>query len=179
MFTEGPPMATTPTLLSIDEYLRTSYHPDADFIDGEIEERNLGEYEHGKLQGLIFVIFSINGKKWGTDPVIEQRIRVGSNRIRICDVAVLRADAPRESVTITPPLICIEILSPEDRLPRAKLVLADYLAMGVPNIWLIDPLRRAAFTFDAAGLHEADPTSLTVSNTPIHLDLTEAFAAID
>ena len=38
---------------------------------------------------------------------------------------------------------------------------------------------RAAFTFDASGLHEADPTSLTVPNTPIHLDLTEAFAAID
>lgn len=36
-------MATTPTLLSIEEYLRSSYHPDADFVDGEIEERNLGE----------------------------------------------------------------------------------------------------------------------------------------
>ncbi len=47
--------------------------------------------------------------------------------------------------------------------------------MGVTNIWLIDPLRRAAFTFDATGLHEADPTRLTVPGTPIHLDLTEAF----
>ena len=46
-------MATTPTLLSIDEYLRTSYHPDADYVDGEIEERNLGEYEHAKLQHFI------------------------------------------------------------------------------------------------------------------------------
>jgi hypothetical protein len=51
--------------------------------------------------------------------------------------------------------------------------------MGVENIWLIDPIRRSAFTFDAAGLHEADPINLTVPNTPIRLDLTEAFAAID
>jgi hypothetical protein len=51
--------------------------------------------------------------------------------------------------------------------------------MGVENIWLIDPTRRTAYTFDATGLHLADPTNLTVPGTPIHLDLTEAFAALD
>ena len=171
-------MATTPSLISIDEYLRTSYHPDVDYVDGETEERNLGEYEHGKIQGWIFQIFNLNGKAWGTDSVVEQRVRVSANHVRICDIAILRSDAPRERVTLTPPLICIEVLSPEDRLYRAKLVLTDYLAMGVQNIWLIDPIGRAAYTFDSTGLHEADPTNLTVPNTPILLDLTEAFAAI-
>jgi Uma2 family endonuclease len=172
-------MATTPSLLSIEEYLRTSYHPDADFVDGEIEERNLGEYEHSKIQSIVLHIFMTHAKAWGTDAIVEQRIHAASNRVRICDVAVLRADAPRERVTITPPLICIEVMSREDRLSRAKEVLTDYLAMGVPNIWLIDPMRRSAFAFDATGLHEADPADLRVPNTPIHLDLTEAFAAID
>jgi hypothetical protein len=51
--------------------------------------------------------------------------------------------------------------------------------MGVANLWLIDPMRRVAHTFDAAGLHEADTTRLTVPNTPIHLDLTEFFAKLD
>jgi Uma2 family endonuclease len=172
-------MAATPTLLSIDEYLRTSYHPDANFVDGEIEERNLGEYQHARLQALICSWFIGNEKAWSIQTVIEQRIRVTTSRVRIADIAVLRADAPREPVTTTPPLLCIEILSPEDRIPRARLILADYVTMGVPNIWLIDPQRHAAFTFNAAGLHDADPTDLRVSNTPIHLDLTEAFAAIE
>jgi Uma2 family endonuclease len=99
--------------------------------------------------------------------------------VRIADVAILRANAPREKVSLTPPLICIEILSPEDRLSRAKLVLADYLAMGVPHIWLIDPIRRAAFTFDERGLLEVDPHNLAVPGTAIRLDLSEAFSAID
>jgi Uma2 family endonuclease len=172
-------MATASPLLSIEEYLRTSYKPDSDFVDGEIEERNLGEYEHARLQLLIGAFFAAHEKDWNIQGVVEQRIRISSSRVRVCDLALLRADAPREKVTTTPPLICIEILSPEDRLSRAKEVLADYFAMGVQNIWLIDPIRRAAFTFYAAGLHEADPTRLTVPNTPIHLDLTEAFAAID
>lgn len=75
--------------------------------------------------------------------------------------------------------MAVEILSPEDRLTRAKLVLTDYLRMGVQNIWLIDPLRRAAFTFDTQGLHETDSTRLIAPNSPIFLDLTEAFAAMD
>ena len=172
-------MATAPGLLSVNDYLRTGYRPDVDLVDGEIRERNLGEYEHARLQWLISVFVGVREKEWGIRGVTEQRILVAPDRVRVCDLAVLRLDAPREKVTQTPPLVCIEILSPEDRLSRAKQVLADYLAMGVQNIWLIDPIYRAAWTFDATGLHEADPTHLTVPNTPIHLDLTEAFAAID
>jgi Uma2 family endonuclease len=172
-------MATASTLLSMEEYLRTSYKPDVDFVAGEIQERHLGEYEHARLQTLIAVMFATRESQWKISTVVEQRIRVSQRSVRICDLAILRADAPRERVTTTPPLICIEILSPEDRLSRAKQVLTDYLQMGVQNIWLIDPIYRSAWTFDAAGLHEADPTNLVVRDTPIRLDLTEAFAAID
>ena len=172
-------MATTPALLSIDEYLHTSYRPDVDFVDGEIEERTLGEYEHGRTQILLGSFFVLHEKLWRVQAVTEQRIRVNGSRVRICDLAILHAKAPRERVTETPPLLCIEILSPEDRLPRAQKVLADYLAMGVENIWLIDPIRRSAHTFNAQGLHHADPTNLTVPGTAIKLDLTEAFAALD
>jgi Uma2 family endonuclease len=168
-----------PTLLSIEEYLQTTYHPDADYVDGEIQERNLGKYEHARLQWIIGGFFLPKETLWNIQGVTEQRIRVSATRIRVCDLVLLAADAPREEVTETPPLLCIEIMSAEDPLPRVKLVLADYVAMGVKNIWLIDPIRRTAYTFDAAGLHDADPTNLRVPNTPIHLDLTEAFAALD
>ena len=172
-------MATSSTLLSIDEYLRTSYHPDADFVDGRVEERHLGEFEHARLQYILAGIFSRYEREANIMGVIEQRLRVSASRVHICDLCLLSRTAPREAVTSTPPLLCLEILSPEDRLYRAELVLADYLAMGVPNIWLVDPIRRAAFFFDAAGLHQADPTNLSVLGTGIRLDLTEAFAALD
>jgi Uma2 family endonuclease len=171
-------MATAPTMLSIDEYLRTSYHPDADYVDGEIEERNLGEYEHAKLQHFIDVLFGNNEDDWEVDTVVEQRIRVNSSRVRVCDVAILRAEDPHEHVTATPPLICIEIMSPEDRIPRATRVLADYFLMGVPNIWLIDPIRRIAYTYGAAGL-QLTALVLTVPGTPIRLDLNDIFLKLD
>jgi Uma2 family endonuclease len=172
-------MATAPPLLSIEEYLHTSYKPDVHFVDGEIEERNVGEYDHAKLQSLILVLFANHEDQWQTDAIVEQRIRIGTSRVRICDIAVLRADAPHEDVTTTPPLICIEIMSPEDSLSRAEKVLADYFAMGVPNIWLIDPYKRVSYTYGPHGLSSADPADLSVPGTPIHLDVTSLFARLD
>jgi Uma2 family endonuclease len=172
-------MATAPPLLSIEEYLRTSYRPDADYVDGEIEERNLGEFEHARLQYLLSLYFGTREKLWSIKGVVEQRIRINSSRVRVVDFALLRADAPRERVTQTPPLICIEIMSPEDRLERAKKVLADYFAMGVPNIWLIDPQCRTAATFSANGLRNAESLQLTTQDGLIHLDVRELFEGLD
>jgi hypothetical protein len=41
-------MATT--AVSIEEYLSTAYEPDMDYVDGELEDRNVGEYEHNVVQ---------------------------------------------------------------------------------------------------------------------------------
>ena len=172
-------MATAPPLLSIEEYLRTSYRPDADYVDGEIEERNLGEYEHARLQYLLSIYFGTREKLWAIKGVVEQRIRINSSRVRVADFAILRADAPREKVTETPPLICIEIMSPQDRLSRAEQVLADYFAMGVANIWLIDPIRRSAFTFTANRLQKSSTLELTTQDGLIHLSVGELFENLD
>ena len=104
-------MASSPALLSMEHYLNTSYRPDVDFVEGHVEERCLGEFEHATLQSAINGWFWPRRKDWGILPVTEQRIRVAEDRIRICDVALLRSDAPREKVTVTPPLVCLEILS--------------------------------------------------------------------
>ena len=172
-------MATQPALIPIEQYLRTSYSPDVDFVDGVVEERNLGEFDHARLQALLTALILANESEWHVIGVVEQRIRISGRRVRISDLAMLRANAPREPVTETPPYICIEVLSPEDRLSRAKLVLQDYLAMGVEHIWLVDPQTRTVYTFDAEGLHEQDDLSLTVPNTSIHIDVAALFSRLD
>jgi Uma2 family endonuclease len=172
-------MATTPQMLSIEHYLRTSYHPDADFVDGEIETRNMGERTHNFIQGFLLSLINANTALWGVEAIIEQRIRIDSSRVRVCDVTAIGTDAPFEEVVTEPPLLCIEVMSSEDRLPRTQLVLADYFAMGVPNIWLIDPIRRVAYTFGSKGLQPVDLSALSVPDTPIHIDLSVAFAQLD
>ena len=96
----------------------------------------------------------------------------------IADVCLIRRDAPREQVTVTPPLVCVEILSPEDRL-RAARVMEDYARMGVPNLWLLDPKDRVAYIYSSDGLLKLTATRLTIRTTEIHVDLPTLFAALD
>ena len=41
---------TTGTLIFLEEYLASTYEPDCDYVDGHLEERNLGELNHSELQ---------------------------------------------------------------------------------------------------------------------------------
>jgi Uma2 family endonuclease len=172
-------MATASTLISIEEYLRTSYHPDCDYVDGQIEERNVGEREHARLQAILSAWFFNHETAWSVETLVEQRIRVGPRRVRIADICLVRRDAPKEQVTVTPPLLCVEILSPEDRLPRATRVMEDYARMGVPNLWLLDPKDRVAYIYASDGLLKLTIDRLTIPNAEIYVDLPALFAALD
>ena len=168
-----------PECISVREYLGTSYRPDCEYIDGRIEERNLGEYDHGLLQIILGYLFMNHRNDWGVQAVTDVRTQVKRSRFRVPDLSVLRADAPREQIITHPPLIVIEILSPEDRLSRFQDRIEDYLAFGIEHIWIIDPERRAAFTATSSGLHPVHTNELTVPETPIRVVLSELFAELD
>ncbi len=51
-------MASAQTLISVEEYLKTSYSPDCDYVDGVVEERNLGERDHSWIQAQIASSYS-------------------------------------------------------------------------------------------------------------------------
>ena len=165
-------------LISIGEYLRTMYHPDCEFVDGRVEERNSGEFEHSRIQALLADWLGVHEKEWEIVTLTEQRVRVTQKRVRIPDVCALRRSAPREHVTETAPLLCIEILSPEDRLSRTCEVMEDYLAMGVEHLWIVDPYKRVAYTYTRAGLLKVGDR-MAIEGTPIYLELLTLFAALD
>jgi Uma2 family endonuclease len=142
------------TLLAVEEYLASSYEPDCDYVDGHIEERNLGEWAHATLQLRIGAYLLTHYERQGAVVCTELRIRVSPARIRIPDVCVFLGD-PGEEVPTTPPFICIEVLSPEDRMSRVQKRLKDFLEMGVPYVWLLDPETKQAYVATAAdGLRE-------------------------
>jgi Uma2 family endonuclease len=175
-------MATQPIeepYVTVEEYLRTSYRPDCEYVDGRIEERNLGEYDHGLLQILLGQLFRNNRDAWGVRAVTDVRVQVSHSHFRVPDLSVLRADAPKEQIITHPPLIVIEILSPEDRLNRLQECIDDYLVFGVENIWILDPERRIARTATKDGLHIVQTGVLNVPGTPIIVMLSELFAELD
>jgi Uma2 family endonuclease len=144
----------TDELISVREYLATSYDPDCDYVDGVVEERNVGETDHSYVQTAIAAYFFARRKEWGVCPLTEQRVQVSPTRFRVPDVCVVVGPKPKEQIIRTPPLICIEILSPDDRLSRVRERLNDYLRLGVPYAFLLDPETRKAYRWTTAGMTE-------------------------
>jgi Uma2 family endonuclease len=134
-------MSTT-VAVPLEQYLSTIYHPD--YVDDHLEERNLGEPEHAELQTAISSYLRQNAKRFRVRTLVEVRIQVAPRRFRIPDICCFR-HWPDGRIITEPPVLCIEILSPEDRFSRVEARIADFLAMGVPYVWVIDPenLNRA------------------------------------
>ncbi len=167
------------TLIPVSEYLATSYRPDCDYIDGEVQERNVGEREHSLLQALFCSIFMANGKSWNVVALPEQRVQVNEERYRVPDVCIVRRSDPIEPIVRTAPLICIEILSPQDRLQRVQEGADDYVRMGVQHIWIVDPKSRHAYVASDSGFQAPSNGVFTVPGTPIRVALTDVFAEFD
>jgi Uma2 family endonuclease len=142
------------SIVSVHEYLSTSYRPDCDYVDGVVLERHLGEYDHARLQMSVSAYFYSRRKEWGIVVVPEQRVQVSPTRFRVPDVCVIVDEGPPGQIFRTPPLICIEILSKDDRLFEMQERIDDYLTFGVPYVWILDPGRRKAWRCTAGGMSE-------------------------
>jgi Uma2 family endonuclease len=151
-------MATT-TRVPVEVYLRSSYEPDAEYVDGQIEKRPMGEFDHAAWQKAILKWFLQHEKDWGICVMFELRIKVAATRYRVPDVTVLDRSRPIEQIITHPPLAVFEVLSPEDRVQRLKLKLEDYRAMGIPEIWVIDPQDSTFYRYEDLQLRRTDAFS--------------------
>jgi Uma2 family endonuclease len=168
-------MGTT-TLVSVEEYLRTSF-PDADreYIDGRIVERNVGEVDHSEVQTAIAHYLRTHYKKraWAG---VAVRVQVKKTRFRIPDVAVVAGAKPAERIIRKPPAIAVEVLSPDDRAGDLEEKIADYLAFGVPYIWVINPESHRAYVHTPQRSREVKDGVLRAETIKIEVPLAEILA---
>ncbi len=148
-------MTTTPVLIPLEEYLRTVYRPDRDYIESEVLERNKGEKPHARLQTYFARFFAQFEEELKFETLTEQRVQVGPKRFRIPDVALVAFSDSDDLIVRTPPLLCLEILSSKDRMAKVQQRIDDYARMGVQSMWVIDPWQGTAFAAQGDGiLHE-------------------------
>jgi Uma2 family endonuclease len=162
--------------ISLEEYLRTSYHPDRDYVDGEVQERNLGEFDHAAFQAFLTSWFYQHRQDWQLHVLVEMRVRVSTERVRIPDVCLVARGQEIEQVLTKPPLVVIEILSPEDRISRSNERLADYRQMGIPNVWVIDPANRVGYDCSTAAWLPVE--ECRVADSPIYLQLNDLWSEL-
>jgi Uma2 family endonuclease len=170
-------MGTPSTLVSVEEYLHTAYDPDCDYVDGVLVDRNVGEKDHSKAQKRILLYLEERRVLWNIFVIQELRVQVSRTRYRIPDICVVAGPEPDEQILTTPPFLCIEILSPEDRMSRMQQRIDDYLAFGVSYVWVIDPQTRRAWAYTAEVMREVRDGLLRTENPDITVPLQEVFGS--
>jgi len=160
-------------LLSVQEYLSTSYRPDCDYVDGVVVERNLGEIDHASLQGAVFSYLHARRKEFGIHVFPELRVQVSPTRFRIPDICAVVGPKPQGRILTSPPFLCIEVLSSEDRLRAQHNRVKDFLRFGVPYVWILDPRTRKAWRCTLETLLEV--SELRTENPEIVIPLEALF----
>lgn len=167
-------MATS-SLITVGDYLRSSYTPDREYVDGMVLERNVGEQDHSYLQGELFSYFRDRRRSHQVWPFVELRLRVSETRFRIPDVCVFHGDRPVDAVPAQPPFLCIEVLSPDDRAIDLEERVSDYLAMGVSCVWVVNPRTRRGYVYTSDGMKEAKDGVLYTANPAFEVPLASFF----
>jgi Uma2 family endonuclease len=167
--------STAATLISVEEYLNSNYRPDREYLEGILLERNLGEYDHSRLQMKLGNHLCNREEEWGIRVVPEQRVQVKPNRFRVPDLCVLRRGAPVEQIFTRPPFLCIEILSKDDRMSEMQERIDDYLALGVDYVWLLDPRTKRSYVYTTEGMQEVRDGVLRTRDPDLAVPLSALF----
>ena len=91
------------------------------------------------------------------------------------DLVVLTAGA-QPDVLVDPPLLVIEILSPDDTYSDTQDRAQDYRGMGVETVWIIDPKTRTGRM--CSGVEWVESSRLEVKGTPLYVNLPEIFSQL-
>jgi Uma2 family endonuclease len=166
-------VAATVALISADEYLSSGYHPDREFVEGVLVERDVPPIAHTLLQVLLAVYLDAYRKQFRFAALSEVRTQIVEGaRYRIPDIMLCPVPLPPGKIVDSIPWVVIEILSPDDRFSEQLARFRDYQMIGVLHLVLLDPEELIAYRFENRALIETRLTSLELptGNLPFDTD---------
>jgi Uma2 family endonuclease len=135
--------ATTASNLSVEEFHRLydGEKPAFEYWFGEAIQKIMPSNLHGVVQFVIMLML----RNLGWSVASEVRLKVVREAEPVPDVIAVHGKLPKHYPQ-TAPELCIEILSPGDRLQRTLWKAHHYLDWGTRFVWIIDPEARTAWS---------------------------------
>ncbi len=164
-------------MVSVQEYLTSSYEADREYVDGALLERHSGEQPHTRVHGVVASLLFRNEREAGVRVLMSQRVQVSPTRFRVPDVCAILASDPRDPIVRHPPFLCVEIVCQLDTPARLNEKLSDYFQMGVRYVWVLDPLTHRAFCYTPGEMQEVLDGMLRTKAPEIEVPLGEVFEA--
>jgi Uma2 family endonuclease len=171
-------MAAATTFVPVEEYLRSAFEPDAEYVDGQIEERPVGENDHFAWQAAICAWFQQQLKEGQIRVRPELRVQVSPTCYLVPDVTLLDRNRPSEPIVTHPPVAVFEILSPADTLKRVMAKCGRYERMGIKTILVIDP-DGPKYQFVSGRLEPLQSRAFEIPGSKVRFDLDEIEKLLD
>jgi Uma2 family endonuclease len=168
-------VAASTTLISVEEYLRTSYKPACDYIDGVLRQKPMPTFDHANME---LVVCNLINRFDGFRAVPEQTVRIREGKYLVPDIAVQRLDELQRPYPIKPVHLCVEVMSPEDRFVDTVTKCGEYHAWGVEYCWIVDPDGQRCWQYDSGGRPNDVLADGQITAGPIilsHADIFEPF----
>lgn len=168
------------TLVPLAQYLHETWQPDREYVGGEVVERSMGEKDHAAWQAALMRVLSSWRQTANIRVFAELRLQISSDNFRVPDILVIDRNAVDEQIITHPPLLCVEVLSPEDRVGRMETKIQEYLDFGTRAVWVIDPQTRTAYQCKGGSIRDWNAVeTLIVPETPIRIELKDVLADLD
>lgn len=171
-------MATAMNFITVEEYLRSSFEPDAEYVEGQVEERAVGENDHSAWQGAIYSWFQQQALTGQIRVRPELRVQVAPDCFLVPDVTLLDRNRPIEQIVTYPPVAVFEILSPADSIRRVMTKCGRYEQMGIRTILLIDPA-GPKYRYISGRLEPLDARAFDIPGSLARFDLDEIEKLLD
>lgn len=126
--------------------------PDDDrreLIDGELVEVEVPKRRHERIVGrLVYYLTGWAMRHGGEVLPSGYKVRISDRRGVMPDVQLFRAgnepdDSQEDGLVDGRPDIVVEVISPSSLRYDRMVKLGYYLALGVPEYWLVDPVERS------------------------------------
>jgi len=139
----------TEKLLTFEEYL--AYNDGTDnryeLVDGRLELMNPPTFRHLLVTKFVEQIFDAEIKRLGLPWLCfrEAGIRTGWRKSRLSDLYIVPVEQVRDfldrsAVTEIPPLLAVEVVSPESVSRDYRFKRSEYAALEIPEYWIVDPM---------------------------------------
>ena len=141
----------TGTLITAEQYLAMHFDQwEPELVHGEVVERPMPNRLHAKIQHLLELRLTGAG-----DCYPGLRLRLNRDTIRVPDISVF-AEPQHELMPSNPPLIIVEVISPDDRHQDLVLKLEQYRKWGVTYVWAVEPELEKFYAYGSHGFAEVD-----------------------
>ena len=171
---------TSAPLVTVEEYIARfvdgEEEPACEFVDGVLLEKPMGTKRHSQVQAnIIKLVGQHYDETLNALPELTTRLR--DRQFYIPDIAVEQPSQPiqgRYPGPKDPVLLCVEVVSPPDRVGKLFAKCEEYHCWGVPYCWVIDPEHRVAWEYFPADF-EPRKVEGAITAGPIRLELSDVF----